>query len=54
MLASLEPILIGTDSMNDYIWESKYYWTTLGHDHENSPSEGLTVDLTQNHSIISG
>jgi len=38
---------IGTAGTNGYLWESKYHWTTFGHDHRNSLFEGLTIDLTQ-------
>jgi len=38
---------IGTAGTNGYLWESKYHWTTIGHDHRNSLFEGLTIDLTQ-------
>jgi len=47
ILASLNHTSIGTVSVNGYLWESKYCWTTLGHDLRNSPLEGLTIDLTQ-------
>ena len=38
---------IGTAGNNGYLWESKYHWTTFGHNHRNSLFEGLTIDLTQ-------
>jgi len=38
---------IGSAGTNGYLWESKYHWTTFGHDHRNSLFEGLTIDLTQ-------